>query len=1090
MAAGDSFLAGINTAQRLGLQRQSINIARENMESTRDYYARRNELDEEQQRRLAAPVNAKRRISRLDNPNSPWDFEGLDGFVEGSFSILNPAQYDTDRRFMARAKEAEQFQALDASPLGDLIKKSATVIDSETGQRRPQTEEELAQIYRDRKVTDDTLLSQDPLYQQSDGQEAVTARMKSHTDKVRFMAEYMTDFLGSGPEGDEFVTYYANPDGTYTPMVRPKGSNDDPMPLTEGRSSEGDDPVIKITPEELQRQFETAVQDDIALNGLENPQARNELFNKYGDALAMEEARKSAGAGADLDSAIDPFQGGEGEGSMYHSPSVDEAAIEKVNMGEAKALLRLELLEDIKRRNPEVAPYLAASLVDMTLEELIEVGNNELGEGPVKEMLAALATQQKEMGGYARGSAPMAVRGDNIPDVLYNQGDDYFLQTHEEIPTSDLTFLDATIALATGDTAEAWEYIKANPSVAAEAAMWVLPTGGLLVAGVKGGWSIAGKTFDAIRKKYGDKVADMLVGVWKKTHTVQRQGAGRYGVMNSKGVYMIRHPSQRGVISAAKAKELGMTPNREFSRWRTTQTASLGLAVGEHTRRAIFNESDREKAERYLNNSQTIMRENSNISWVNRVLNPALNDNLEKPEGFPDSTHLLRAEVDELGDHGPVGHWYAFPEIIEENGKLVKLSAKEAFDHAMFQKTAIDFGLEGEEAQRFAEGNYKSQSFLDHFKNRHETEGVLRGAIGEQREVRQEETERQIAEETRVEDLRVAIAEYRLKDFDAVTEAESFMASEEIQTALGDRDATPANVTKVLNELPPQNALAAVWAIVANSSGIDQAKRIALANDLIKGLQTGQIGMSPYDVRGEEREDEQGLRAERQLIINEQTYAANRVDARWDRIMDNRNRLDWRDDFNRLTQSAQLAQKNSDLAHRRFLFDQQREDRNIAKATADVIVPLITDVTDWLINNYNGTPERDADGRDKISRGTNDTKIRSLIDLATNSTGLTTPEIIFAAQNSLAEVLALVIVNEGNEFPQDSILEKIFRRKGDMSIHEISNNLVRTEDGTRIAFKNQGFDVQQGEASVYRLRGILGDGILAGILANLPVEEF
>ena len=60
-----------------------------------------------------------------------------------------------------------------------------------------------------------------------------------------------------------------------------------------------------------------------------------------------------------------------------------------------------------------------------------------------------------------------------------------------------------------------------------------------------------------------------------------------------------------------------------------------------------------------------------------------------------------------------------------------------------------------------------------------------------------------------------------------------------------------------------------------------------------------------------------------------------------------------------------------------------------------------------------------------------------------------------------------------------------------MPISEIANNLYRTAGGTRIAFRLEGrADVQQGEASVYRLRGLIGDGMLRQILANLPEADF
>ena len=67
-------------------------------------------------------------------------------------------------------------------------------------------------------------------------------------------------------------TYIKNPDGTFTPMIRPKGSADDVpfMPMTVGRSSDPNDTVIKLSTEDLQRQFDNALKKDGGLGGLDN----------------------------------------------------------------------------------------------------------------------------------------------------------------------------------------------------------------------------------------------------------------------------------------------------------------------------------------------------------------------------------------------------------------------------------------------------------------------------------------------------------------------------------------------------------------------------------------------------------------------------------------------------------------------------------------------------------------------------------------------------------------------------------------------------------------------------------------------------
>ena len=1106
---GSSFVSGIIQAQQLGMDRRRLRIAEENAASLKNYY----DSQIKAQDALQKPLDAQNRISRFFSTDTLFNMDAASGELEPGWADFLTAtnaqgvsQHYADREHIRQDKENNRRIDFLNSPIGKAM-------DAASGFNKT-AEGTLSTL----SISDGANVLAEAESQGVNPTDVIKTRMGSHDDKLLFMAQYMTDKLGPLFEGYELGKYMANPDGTYTPMVRQRGSDEVFMPMTENRTSEADDPVIKIPAEDLQRQFERAVQDDVALNGLYNPQAMFEQYNNYSDEMrraAQERDLRGATPTQPGENAPDPVTGAQilndydlylektnergAYDDKFFSPSysisaddaTDDPVLNRIQTEQATAATREWMLKQTIWVNSDIVPYTAEAISELNLEELIKVAYENIGEEETDAFLASIAEQQaNNRSGYRRGEAPVVTQ--DMPTVLYNQGDDYYLQKHREIPTSDLTLIDAVKAGFTGDFPEAWEYIQANPSVVAEIGLWVLPTGGLLVAGGAKALKIARKGFKGIRAKYGAKVADMLEGLWKKTHTVPVQGRGRYGVVNKAGQYMIRQPGKKGIISAKKAAELGMTPNRRFSRWRTVQTAGAVGAGGEHIRRGIFEESPEEKGQRYLNNAQNIMDENSHIPWVNRVLNPELNDSLERAEGFPDSTHLLAAEIDEAGLYGTPGNWYAFPTLVEVDGKLVKKSHEEAFAHAMNDGGgAIDFGTEGEEAQRFAEGNYKTQGFMDHFENRGETEEALRGLIGPAQEAREAENEKQIADYNRAEALRVAEARQKLISFDAVKAAESTMIARDIKTRLGDRNATPTAVIGVINEMPPEDAMRAIWAIVANSPGLDQTQRMAMADDMIAGLQTGQIGMTPYDVRSEEREDMKVMQANRQLDQNDlQLQLQEERDILdWSKEQDDRRRearefIAEAEDRARYDRSVTREERSLALNIAKFDIEQDDRIRGFAEETREVVGPLVSRITKYLINDYNGTLERDAQ-----SAGDNTADIRELIGLASSPTE--TPEIIAAAQHELAEILALVIVNEGDKFPKDSFLEKIYRGKGDMSISEIANNLVRTEDGSKIAFKQPGrADVERGEASVYNLRAIIGDGMLQQILENLPEADF
>lgn len=105
----------------------------------------------------------------------------------------------------------------------------------------------------------------------------------------------------------------------------------------------------------------------------------------------------------------------------------------------------------------------------------------------------------------------------------------------------------------------------------------------------------------------------------------------------------------------------------------------------------------------YRQKAEKLLQANSDLNFVKRIKNPDMSIN--NKDGSV-STHLMRAEVDEKGV------WHVFPEIVEKDGKLTKLSPDEAFSHAKKTGQSIttnDKGL----ALWLAADNYKNVKFAD-----------------------------------------------------------------------------------------------------------------------------------------------------------------------------------------------------------------------------------------------------------------------------------------------------------------------------------------------------------------------------------------
>jgi len=163
-------------------------------------------------------------------------------------------------------------------------------------------------------------------------------------------------------------------------------------------------------------------------------------------------------------------------------------------------------------------------------------------------------------------------------------------------------------------------------------------------------------------------------------------------------VSFIATASSKG-LNVDKAKE--MVANRK-----NFNTGGKVLGSLSRTRKA---EGGKPPHRGYFKPVKELLIDNKDKEFVNRILNPALNDTLKRDKSVASNeTHRMAAEVDEKGN------WYVFPNVINKGGTLTK--PKNPMKVALDNNEYISFGKDKDQALWFAADNYKTQEFRDHHK--------------------------------------------------------------------------------------------------------------------------------------------------------------------------------------------------------------------------------------------------------------------------------------------------------------------------------------------------------------------------------------
>jgi len=115
----------------------------------------------------------------------------------------------------------------------------------------------------------------------------------------------------------------------------------------------------------------------------------------------------------------------------------------------------------------------------------------------------------------------------------------------------------------------------------------------------------------------------------------------------------------------------------------------------------------------YFKPVKDLLKDNEDKEFVQRVLNPALNDALKRNKNVArNETHRMAAELRD-------GRWAVFPTVVNKRGTLVKLKqdqkSDEAYDYAVENNELIDFGADKEQAVWFSADNYKTEEFKEHY---------------------------------------------------------------------------------------------------------------------------------------------------------------------------------------------------------------------------------------------------------------------------------------------------------------------------------------------------------------------------------------
>ena len=115
----------------------------------------------------------------------------------------------------------------------------------------------------------------------------------------------------------------------------------------------------------------------------------------------------------------------------------------------------------------------------------------------------------------------------------------------------------------------------------------------------------------------------------------------------------------------------------------------------------------------YFKPVKDLLKDNEDKEFVQRVLNPALNDALKRNKNVArNESHIMAAEFRD-------GRWAVFPTVVNKRGTLVKLKqdqkSDEAYDYAVENNELIDFGADKEQAVWFSADNYKTEEFKEHY---------------------------------------------------------------------------------------------------------------------------------------------------------------------------------------------------------------------------------------------------------------------------------------------------------------------------------------------------------------------------------------
>ena len=266
-----------------------------------------------------------------------------------------------------------------------------------------------AQKNMDRLQQDGYMLGRD-----ATGRVIVEGGLDFNDEKTRLDAGR---FANNAADTDfDLGTYIKNPDGTFTPMIRPKGSADDVpfMPMTVGRSSDPNDTVIKLSTEDLQRQFDNALKKDGGLGGLDNSStfyAQGTRIEEGLDAVVQDAvlANTPPQARAALADAIGDLEGEELRRVAIEDYGIDVDLLENQLKPSS---IGGEFGEKAENYNQTLADYEASIAEFGDLGDLNPVGETEAES---RRLRAAQKTQQElrkelEMAGF-RASAP--VRNEN-----------------------------------------------------------------------------------------------------------------------------------------------------------------------------------------------------------------------------------------------------------------------------------------------------------------------------------------------------------------------------------------------------------------------------------------------------------------------------------------------------------------------------------------------------------------------------------------------------------------------------------------------------------------------------------------------------